>query len=319
MVARLQASNTQPPAISGTFTWTLSAPRDAYVAAGVFNGNPPMEYLRAVPRSPTIQSAETLALRNYVNDMLKDGRPQGTCSEVRRYEQRQQGERFYVSCTFTSNGAEEYPPTIAAWNGEVGYFYQPTKKWAQRSTDYRKLRTWYGSPADVRTFSSHLPFPSISGRVSVRHEQVNGEDLVVLHEDLRDIYREYYLSAKDDYAPRRIVQRMKQKPAMPEHDVTSTVERETGRWPFRHWETNTVTIPAEPLKYLDWNHGQWDMDITIVGNTRRPDGQWFVSESVTSFPFFRRTEIFKAEGLSFAPVPETAFELHLSPDVHVRH
>ena len=190
-------------------------------------------------------------------------------------------------------------------NGEVGYCYQPTKKWAQRSMDYRKLRTWYGSPADVRTFSSHIPFPSISGQVSVRHEEVGGEDLVVLHEDLRDFYREYYLSAKDDYAPRRIVQRMKQKLKMPEHDATGTMEIETGKWPFRRRETRTVTIPAEPLKYLDWNYGHWDMDTTIVAIARRPDGQWFVSESVTSFPFYRRTETFKAEGLSFASVPET--------------
>ena len=78
---------------------------------------------------------------------------------------------------------------------------------AGRVTDFGRLlpMIWYGSPgaspAAVRFFSFGAPFPAFIGQITLRREQVNGEDLVVLHEDFANQYREHFLSPKDDYAP----------------------------------------------------------------------------------------------------------------------
>lgn len=319
VVDKLQSQNTRPPAVSGIFTWTTTQPQDAHFAERVVNGNLPLAYYEVAATMPAAEDPQGARLRRYVADVLKDGPPKGTYTAVSRYEQRQQDELFYVSCTSTSDGKDEHPLTISAWNGDIGYSYQPSTRWAQRSTNYPEMLRWYGSPVPVRSFSWHIPFPSVTGQVTLRNEQVDGENLVVLHEDLGKLYREYYLSPKQGYAPKRIVQRMKEKRAMPEGGITGTIEYETGKWPFRSRKTQRTTTPAEPLKFLDWNHGAWDSDTTITAIARRPDGQWFVTGSTTTYPFFRRTETFKAEKLSFAPLPASAFEVEVPPDVQIRH
>lgn len=333
VVNQLRCENTQPLAISGTFTWTTTQPQGAYFAERVAMHRLPEKYYHIATTQPSDESPETIAVRHYVEDTLKDGPPQGTHTEVRRYEQRHQGQRLYVARDFTSDGKGELPPfveawdsrLVAAWNGESGSYYNPTTQSAGRVTDYRWLLSmiWYGSPdaspAAVRFFSFRAPFPAIIGQVTLRHEQVNGEDLIVLHEDLANLYREYYLSPKDDCAPRRIIQRQKEKLKLPEQGLTGTFEYETGKWPFRHKATRQIKTPAEPLKFLDWDHDPLDSDTIITATTRRPDGQWFVTESTTTYSFFRRTETFKAENLCFTPLPASAFEIQLPANVQVRH
>lgn len=333
VVNQLRSQNTQPLAISGTFTWTTTQPQAAYFAERVAMHRLPEEYYHIATTRPSDESPETIVLRHYVEDTLKDGPPQGTHTEVRRYEQRQQGQRLYVARDFTSDGKGELPSLVqtwnsrlvATWNGESGSYYYPTSQSAGRVTDYGRLlpMIWYGSPgaspAAVRFFSFGAPFPAIIGQTTLRHEQVNGEDLVVLHEDFANQYREYYLSPRDDYAPRRIIQRQKQKLKLPEQGLTGTAEYETGTWPFRHKVTWQIKTPVEPMKFLDWDHDPRDRDTTITAITRRPDGQWFVIESTTTYPFFHRTESFKAENLSFTLLPASAFEIQLPASVQVRH
>ena len=319
VAAQLKGMTDEAPAISGTFTYETTQDRSAYFAEQVFWGSPPMEFLSAVPKTSSKESAQTIALANYVEQTLKDGPPQGTRTEVRQYQQRQQGKMFYVSRLWTIDGKDYQSPITMAWNGKRGTAYQSKPKWAKSFGDRDDMMRMDGSPEPVRFFSWRMAFPTSSAAVSVRHEVVNGEELVVLREDSGDVlYREYYLAAKEGLVPRRIVQRMKLKQKMPEQDVRSTIETETGRWWNRSRTTREVVIPAAPLKLLDWNHGTWDSETTVTGYVVRPDGKWFVTQSTTVYPFFRRTETFKAENVSFSPLPGSAFEVQVPKDVAVR-
>lgn len=318
VAAQLKAMNDEAPAISGTFIYGTTQDQSAYFAERVFLDNVPMEFLSAVPKTASGESAETIALRNYVEQTLKDGPPKGVHTEVQQYEQRQQGEMFYVSSVWTADGKDHRSPITMAWDGERGTAYQSKPKWAKSYGDRDDMMRMDGSPAAVRFFSWYAPFPSSSAAVSVRHEVVNGEELVVLQEDTGEVCREYYLAAKEGLVPRRIVQRMKQKPTMPEQDVKGTVETETGRWWNRTRSTREVVIPAAPLKLLDWSHGPWDSETTVTGYVLRPDGKWFVTQSTTVHPFFRRTQTFKAQNVSFSPRPVSDFEVQVPKDVTVR-
>ena len=319
VAAQIKATNDEAPSISGTFIYETTQDRSAHFAEKVLGGSPPMEFLSAVPKTPSKESSQTIALANYVEQTLKDGPPQGTRTEVRQYQQRQQGKMFYVSRLWTTDGKDDVSPITMAWNGERGMCYQPKEKWATASGDRDKMMIMDGSPVPVRFFSWRVAFPASSAAVSVRHEVVNGEELVVLREDSGNIYREYYLAAKEGLVPRRIVQRMKEKLWMPDQDLRGSIETESGRWWWnRSRSTSEVVIPAAPLKLLDWNHGAWDSETTVTGYVVRPDGKWFVTQSTTVYPFFGRTETFRAENVSFAPLAGSAFEVQVPKDVAVR-
>lgn len=203
-------------------------------------------------------------------------------SEVYRYERMPEGQGFRGSETWKADGKDYSPP----------------------ATEFH--HDWM---SEGRRACGFMPLPTSFNQVSVRRETYNGEMCVVLRDDFVPLYREYYLSEKDGWIPKRIIQRQKPEErvplTLPTTDRTCGVESETGRWPFQTRRTTYITVPAAAFKELDLNWRVMDSDTTVTNWVKRPDGKWFITESTTTYPLFRRTEHFRVENLSFEAVPDS--------------
>jgi hypothetical protein len=271
VVEKLKGVNDVPASVSATFVFETHQPRGARWAE-----------LRGAGADAALADA-----------ILKSG--SGEYVAVRRIEQKQQGTRYVVSETRTEDG-------------------RPVSSEPAKVLIHQTMDSVFGDSGMVSlwTIAGHVPFPCFYGNLSTRREMFGGEECVVILEEYPNSYRETYLLEKEGWLPRRIVEHQKlpsTRPAtLPTQDQTFTIERETGKWPFRKRTVESWKVPAAAYRELDLNYGSFDLDITVEKWVKRPDGKWFITQATTVYPLFRRTEQYRVESLSFAPIPQGVFD-----------